>query len=224
MAAESSLDKAQARLMRQLDIVEEIRGELEEQGIDLPGVVVCGEQSAGECILQDQKSFLCILLPCFLSPSSVLESLTGIDFPRNVDTCTRCPAVVRVRADPKCKEPYALIGSDAQFDLGNEKTKRVTLDKIGDEIARLTESLCQSDGEGGRGLLITKAPIHIKIVKPSGPTFTLIDLPGTQFMRWQTYLNDWRMVGKLTNAIHIIFYLLCRHHPQFAGRVPRGRR
>jgi hypothetical protein len=193
MAAESALDKAQARLTHQLNIVEEIRGDLNEQGIDLPGVVVCGDQSAGESRLSfiepgnkeavcasfnNWPTLLCLPLVNFIKTpgkSSVLESLTGIEFPRAENTCTRCPAIVRLQADPTCQEPYALIGTSPTLELGPEKATKVPLDKIGDEIARLTESLCQTEGSR---ILISSAPIHIKVIKPSGPTFTLIDLPG----------------------------------------------
>jgi hypothetical protein len=36
------------RFQHQLSLIEEIRGDLQEEGVTVPGVVVCGDQSAGQ--------------------------------------------------------------------------------------------------------------------------------------------------------------------------------
>lgn len=106
--------------------------------------------------------------------SSVLESLTGIDFPRSENTCTRCPTIVRVQPSPgDSNAPYAFVSTDPAFDGKNPTTThRVNLSQIGSTIEQLTETLA------GDRVLIAEDPIHIKVVRPLGPTFTLIDLPG----------------------------------------------
>lgn len=47
--AASVLYAAQARFQEKLSTIEEVRADLEAEGIAVPGVVVCGDQSAGKC-------------------------------------------------------------------------------------------------------------------------------------------------------------------------------
>jgi hypothetical protein len=63
-----------------LALIEELRQELVEEGIECPGVVVAGSQSAGK--------------------SSVLEHLTRLAFPRAQNTCTRVPTIVALQKSP----------------------------------------------------------------------------------------------------------------------------
>jgi hypothetical protein len=58
-----------------MTLVNDLRDIGAHSELDLPTIVVCGNQSAGK--------------------SSLLEALSGIRFPRNVGTCTRCPSEVR---------------------------------------------------------------------------------------------------------------------------------
>jgi hypothetical protein len=100
----------------------------------------------------------------------VLESLTGISFPRSENTCTRCPAIVSLQANAFIEHPYAHISDSASFEA--ERTETVLdLSRIGEAIERMTEKLT-------RNTFIANTPIYIKVVRQSGPTFTLIDLPG----------------------------------------------
>lgn len=56
--------------MRQLDLIDKLQDlGIDHEGIDLPRLVVCGDQSSGK--------------------SSVLTAITGIPFPRSGGTCTR---------------------------------------------------------------------------------------------------------------------------------------
>ena len=66
------------------------------------------------------------------------------------------------------KEPYALVSNDADW----KGCCKLELKDIGGEIQRLTKEAA------GPGSNIIKEPIHVKVVQTSGPTLTLIDLPG----------------------------------------------
>ena len=60
-----------------LDAVDKLRGDLrEETSIQLPTIVVVGDQSSGK--------------------SSVLEALSGVALPRGREITTRCPLVLRL--------------------------------------------------------------------------------------------------------------------------------
>lgn len=82
-----------SKLRNRLEVIESIRGDLESEAIEVPGVIVVGNQSAGK--------------------SSVLEAISGINFPRGENTCTRCASIVRLECLGEGEEetrPYRLVG------------------------------------------------------------------------------------------------------------------
>ena len=72
-----------------LEKIKEIRPLISGYKIQLPQIVVIGDQSSGK--------------------SSVLESLTGIKFPVNSGICTRCPIIVNCKNDKQIKENHFTI-------------------------------------------------------------------------------------------------------------------
>jgi dynamin 1-like protein len=94
-AVESELMKASKNLQEKLDLIERIRGDLEKESISVPGIVVCGSQSAGK--------------------SSTLESICGFHFPTGEGMCTRCPAIVSLQVDPSQSEPVVLVSGEPDF-------------------------------------------------------------------------------------------------------------
>lgn len=136
-----------------LGLIEQIRTDLQAENFQVPGIVVCGEQSAGK--------------------SSVIEAITGIDFPRGENTCTRCPAIVRLESVPDCGTPFALVSSNPTFET--DTTRLDDLTGIAEEIQRRQTPSTSDEAEH---VPIFDEPIHIKITRSSGPSLTLIDLPG----------------------------------------------
>jgi len=152
---DSRLESAfSTRLKPKLDAIEQVRSDLTVENIEVPGVVVIGDQSAGK--------------------SSVLESISGINFPRGENTCTRRPCILRMESDARIGNPFAIVSNQA--DLAG--CSKIELDEIGGEIQRLTREAA------GPGSNIIDEPIHVKVVNTHGPTLTLIDLPGI------TWVND----------------------------------
>lgn len=160
-----------SRLRPKLEALEQVRGDLNKEGISVPGIVVCGAQSAGK--------------------SSVMEYLSDLNFPRAENTCTRCPTIVSLVADPTAEKAYALIGLEAKRD----KQERIDdLSKFGTKIEELTDKLTAKIGKGSG--VITKEPIHVTVVRPSGPTLTLIDIPGITHMCTDGVQSDIHEVTK----------------------------
>lgn len=144
---ESQFDKTfHEQLGRKLEILEEIREDAQAVGIDLPGVVVCGAQSSGK--------------------SSVLESITGINFPRGENLCTRCPAVVQMVVREYQKVPLVKVSLSSNFSDAQESN----LEGVAEMIRGISQKIA------GNG--ITEKPIYMKIIRNSGPEMTFIDLPG----------------------------------------------
>lgn len=154
-------DEFGARLKPKLDAVENVRFDLTVENIEVPGVVAIGNQSAAK--------------------SSVLEAISGINFPRGENTCTRRPCMLRMESDPKLAKEYAQVSNDASL----KGAAQIELHEIGGEIERLTRE------QAGPGTTIISEPLHVKVYKKSGPTLTLIDLPGiTHVHETQTDIHE----------------------------------
>jgi len=141
------------QLRAKLDALEEVRSDLSNEGIKVPGIVVCGAQSAGK--------------------SSVMEYLSDLNFPRAENTCTRCPTIVSLATDPQTTSSYALVGLEADK---NKRTRLDDLSRFGAMIETLTNQLTAEVGTGAG--IITNVPIYVTVVRRKGPTLTLIDIPG----------------------------------------------
>lgn len=98
----------------------------------------------------------------------MLESISGIAFPRAENMCTRCPAVVSMERDDSVKEPLVVLATDASYE---KECLECTLPEVGHHIQKLTDSL----SSGGT---ITQEPIFIRVTMANCPTLTLMDLPG----------------------------------------------
>ncbi|XP_030477416.2 dynamin-related protein 4C-like [Syzygium oleosum] len=74
------------RIRPLLDVIDKLRNlQVMKEGIQLPTIVVVGDQSSGK--------------------SSVLESLAGINLPRGQGICTRVPLIMRLQDNPHADRP-----------------------------------------------------------------------------------------------------------------------
>lgn len=154
-----------SQIQPKLDAIEQIRGDLNAENIEVPGIVVAGAQSSGK--------------------SSLLESLSGITLPSGENITTRVPLILRIEKQVGC-ERHAIIGDNADLILGgNSNTEKISdLARIPKKIAEYTNKLA-----GNTGCVVDK-PIHVKVVSPDGPTMTLIDLPGITHLSRQNVQAD----------------------------------
>ena len=143
-----------------LDAIEKIRTDLNAENIEVPGVVVAGAQSAGK--------------------SSLLESLSDIKLPSGQNITTRVPLILRLERQDDI-ERYALISDNPDVETGE---KIIDLDKIPLKITEYTRKIA---GDGG---CVEDKPIHLKVMGPSCPTMTLIDLPGITHMSLNNVQED----------------------------------
>ena len=140
-----------------LDCVDRVRPYLAGENIELPAIVVVGDQSSGK--------------------SSVLESISGIALPRGTNIVTRCPLELQLRRDT---ETYAVISRPAAVGLfGGDPSKQVSerlnrLEDIGAAIERYTAEIA------GANKGVSDRPISLRVHRPDAPDLTLIDLPGAQ--------------------------------------------
>ena len=162
----TSLHDLQTNEQRQvLDTIAQVRKCGLESILDLPQLVVCGDQSAGK--------------------SSVLEALTEISFPRNENLCTRFATEIIIRRAttdsltikiiPDSKRPSAEQKSIRDF------TESITnfseLPRIMDEAMAIMEV---NDGPSAdsQPKAFARDVLSIEIEGPCRPQLTLVDIPG----------------------------------------------
>jgi len=98
-----------------LDALENLRRlNIAKEGIQLPTIVVVGDQSSGK--------------------SSVLESLAGISLPRGQGICTRVPLIMRLQNHPLSK-PELLLEFDGKTVFTDEKDVSDAINIATEEIA-----------------------------------------------------------------------------------------
>ena len=99
--------------------------------------------------------------------SSVLEALSGMKLPRGRNITTRVPVILSLQEVPGAPT-HALVSGGA----GTCGSKTIDLADVGAEIEAFTAKLA------GAGTGVRQTPIYLLAVRSSGPTLTIIDLPG----------------------------------------------
>jgi interferon-induced GTP-binding protein Mx len=131
------------------DLIDELRADDIDQYIQMPQIAVIGDQSSGK--------------------SSVLESLSGIPFPRGSGLTTVCAILLRMKHNPDtwAAAVYASAKSPA---AAKHFTKKDTA-AIGTHVSELAKELCA-------GATFSTESITIDLQSPDVPDLTVIDLPG----------------------------------------------
>ncbi|KAL8783924.1 MAG: hypothetical protein Q9195_009234 [Heterodermia aff. obscurata] len=133
--------------------------------VDLPQLVVCGDQSAGK--------------------SSILEGITSLPFPRQDDVCTKFPTEIILRHSDGEQIILATIlpttsrTEQAIKDLQSYKRHLGSFDELPKLIAA-AESLMGLRGFESveKGPAFTQDVLRIEVTGPVGLHLTVVDLPG----------------------------------------------
>eukprot|EP00438_Fugacium_kawagutii_P027206 Skav221309 [mRNA] locus=scaffold2901:4514:11654:+ [translate_table: standard] len=119
--ADEHLKVTMAELSKKLGLFERVRSVCQSVAIPLPGVVVVGEQSAGK--------------------SSLLENISGIQFPRAQNTCTRMPCVLTLLTDRTVRQPFAEVSMNSNF----ADARKCSVPEVEGRIKELTEQHATGD-------------------------------------------------------------------------------
>ncbi|KAF9179084.1 hypothetical protein BGZ51_004076 [Haplosporangium sp. Z 767] len=131
-----------------IDKINKIRSYGLNKMLTIPQIAILGDQSSGK--------------------SSVLEAITKLSFPRNIETCTRFATQVSMRQSERM-EMSAHIDDEPEF---NERYQaQNTAWDLHDIISEANRILC-SDAE------ISEKVLEITISGPTSSPLTIIDLPG----------------------------------------------
>ena len=160
----SSLDALQSKDSRKvMDIVDKLRRGGLSSELQLPQLVVSGDQSSGK--------------------SSVLEAITEIPFPRKENLCTRFATEIILRRATTASITTK-ITPDKQRPAEEQKTLDAFKSTIHDfsELPDLMEEATDLMGLGDDGNGVVRAfsrdVLSIEIAGPGRPHLTLVDLPG----------------------------------------------
>ncbi|KAH7398705.1 P-loop containing nucleoside triphosphate hydrolase protein [Phaeosphaeria sp. MPI-PUGE-AT-0046c] len=158
----NSLKKLQSTDGRKLlDVVDKLRRTGLNGTIELPQLVVCGDQSSGK--------------------SSVLEAITEIPFPRKAGLCTRFATEIVLRRQPTSSLTVKINPSKTR---SQEEQKKLSLfGKTITDLSELPEVIQDATTEMGLGKVGESAAfsrdiLSVEISGPDRPQLTLVDLPG----------------------------------------------
>lgn len=117
--------------------------------LKMPQICVMGDQSSGK--------------------SSVLESLSGIPFPRGAGLVTRCP-IRMVMKKARAGEGWSAVVSTT---LNPEETQSAKdIPQLSSIINRLMQRLCQDE------VNFSTESVVVELVSPDACDLTVVDLPG----------------------------------------------
>lgn len=157
MAAVSLQSKAHRDL---LDIIDKLRSQGISRYVDLPEIIVTGDQSAGK--------------------SSVLEAISGMTFPTKDNLCTRFATELILRRAPHVDVKVS-ITPDAdrpEEEKGPLKLFNPTIDPLDPKIGDVIEGAKDAMGLNGPKKVFSNDILRVEISGPQQPHLTMVDLPG----------------------------------------------
>ena len=131
----------QAKARPLLDLVDQLRKDGVQTKLTIPQIAVMGDQSSGK--------------------SSVLESISGIQFPRGAGLVTRCATQITMSQGREWSAELRAEGEVRKLGAGEQAT-------LTKHIEELTVKLC-----GGAGGFSEKL-IEVKLEAPDAPDLTII--------------------------------------------------
>ena len=142
-----------------LDAIDRLRSKGISQYVDLPEIIVCGDQSAGK--------------------SSVLEAISGMSFPTKDNLCTRFPTELVLRR-------HATTVAKVSINPGPERTAdekarlsrfQMEIDVASPQLGSVVEKAKEAMGLSETKVFSTDT-LRVELCGPAQPHLTMVDLPG----------------------------------------------
>lgn len=143
-----------------LNLIDTLRSQGITRYIDLPELIVCGDQSAGK--------------------SSVLEAISGgLRFPTNEERCTRFAIELILRRSPTSQIKITIIPDDKRPEkekesLANFQPPTISLEAFPEIINAAASAMGIDDTKK----FFSKDVLRVELSGPTQPHLTLVDLPG----------------------------------------------
>ncbi|CAH0046486.1 unnamed protein product [Clonostachys solani] len=144
-----------------LDIIDSLRSQGISQYIDLPQIIVCGDQSSGK--------------------SSVLEAISGLAFPTKDALCTRFATELVLRRSSERDQTELKVSIIPGKDRSADERQRI--EAFGANIQELNLDAIVDEAMDVMGLTGTDRVfctdiLRVEVASPDQPHLTLVDLPG----------------------------------------------
>lgn len=141
-----------------LDIIDKLRSQGISRFIDLPQIIVCGDQSSGK--------------------SSVLEAISHRSFPTKDNLCTRfATELILRRSVSDGVKVYIIPGLDRPKEE-KERLRDFSYTQTNLEIGLVVEKAKDAMGLNGNDKVFGTDVLRIEISGPAQPHLTMVDLPG----------------------------------------------
>ena len=142
-----------------LDVIDQLRSHGVDHHVPLPQLVVCGDQSSGK--------------------SSVLEAVSGVQFPTKDTLCTRFATELILRRAPTANVKVSIRpGKDrSEAERKHLNDFRAPTDDI-DELPKLVEAAKVAMGINSESRAFGEDILRVEVSGPGKPHLTLVDLPG----------------------------------------------
>ncbi|KAI4654177.1 uncharacterized protein J4E78_007222 [Alternaria triticimaculans] len=147
-----------------LDLVDNLRSHGINRYINLPEIIVCGEQSSGK--------------------SSVLEAVSGVKFPSKDNLCTRFATELILRRGPEAPIKISIVPGSHEKDRSEDDLEKLREFHYSAELEELDlepviEAAKEAMGinEGG-GKVFSSDILRLELSGRNQPHLTLVDLPG----------------------------------------------
>lgn len=142
-----------------LDVIDTLRSQGISRYISLPQLIVCGDQSSGK--------------------SSVLEAVSGVQFPTKDNLCTRFATELILRRDLEENVKVTIMPGAERTDSEKEKLHGFKASMAStDEIPAIIRRAEEDMGLGVNNKAFSDDVLRVEISGPGQPHLTLVDLPG----------------------------------------------
>ncbi|KAK4070976.1 uncharacterized protein Triagg1_6343 [Trichoderma aggressivum f. europaeum] len=167
------LNNAETR--RLLDTIDGLR-DLSIAGIDLPQIIVVGDQCSGK--------------------SSVLEAISRVHFPIRDGICTRFPTELVLRRALIDSTDVRIRYADADANTAASSSTRTPFHESGFQKSELPEIINRAKEHMGDGKTtgFSKHVLRVEISGPDVPSLTLVDLPGIFQSGSSSQPQEWKPV------------------------------
>jgi hypothetical protein len=142
-----------------LDVIDRLRQHGLNSYVDLPQIIVCGDQSCGK--------------------SSALEAISGMSFPFKDTLCTRFATELILRHSSRCGIDIKIIPDPHRSTAEKERLQAFSYTVTEElDLARVIEEAKGAMCLNGGSKVFSTDVLRVEISGPNQPHLTLVDLPG----------------------------------------------